>query len=164
MIPLKNEPFVPSVQYGFVRARQLEGTYPGEGTTGTWPITANRIWWGWGIPPESAWPYDTRRWPPVEPEGIDDLAHEYLGHRYQRVRSLNECKRVLAFHSPIVGISINITKSWRDPPKGIIPAKRSGKLHVHSISLVGYDDSQQRLIFKNSWGRDWGDKGLGYLV
>jgi len=163
MIPLNKEPFAPSVQYGFVRARQLEGTYPGDGKTGTWPITANRILWGWGAPPEKSWPYDTRRWPPTEPKGIDDLAHEHLGRRYQRARSLNECKLVLAFHSPIVGVSISITKSWYDPPKGIIPATRSGKSHDHFISLVGYEDSEQRLIFKNSWGSKWGDGGLGYL-
>jgi len=165
MIPSNIEPFTPSVRYGFVRARQLEGTYPGTRKTGTWPITASRISWGWGSPPESAWPYDTRHWPPIEPDRIDDLAHEHLGRRYQRVRSLNECKLVLAYYSPMVGVSISITKSWHNPPEGIIPLRRSGPPSVspHFISLVGYDDSKRRLLFKNSWGAEWGDKGFGYL-
>ena len=49
--------YPPSVRYGFVRARQLEGTFPGDKETGTWPITALRISYGWGMPPEEAWPY-----------------------------------------------------------------------------------------------------------
>jgi GNAT superfamily N-acetyltransferase len=153
-----------SSQYGFVRARQLEGTYPGDRWTGVWPITAWRIQWGWGAPPETAWPYKTLIWPPTEPAGIDILAHKNLGFRYQRIRSLYECKLVLAYHSP-VGVSIDITSSWFDAPKGRIPERRCGEPTVasHSVTLTGYDDSKQQLKFANSWGPRWGDKGFGYI-
>ena len=39
----------------------------------------------------------------------------------------------------------------------------------HSVTLVGYDDNMVRnnetgfLIFKNSWGNEWGESGFGYL-
>lgn len=150
--------------YGFVRARQLEGTYPGDRGNGVWPITAWRISWGWGEPQEEAWPYETSVWPPTEPIGIDVLAHKNLGFRYQRVRSLFECKLVLAYHSP-VGVSIDITKGWYDAPKGRIPERRRGEPTVasHSVTLTGYDDSKQRLKFINSWGLGWGDEGYGYI-
>ena len=147
-----------------MRARQLEGTYPGDRTTGVWPSTAWRVNWGWGLPPEKAWPYGTPRWPPSEPPQIDKVAHRHLGDRYQRVRSLTECKAVLAYYSP-VGVSIDITKGWADPPGGRIPERRRGEPIVlsHSINLVGYDDSKQRLRFANSWGPTWGDEGFGYI-
>ena len=121
--------------------------------------------WGWGFPPEKAWPRDTSGiWPPLEPAGIDALAHKHLGFRYQRVRSLYECKLVLAYHSP-VPISIGLTKGWADPPRGRIPERRNGErtLGSHSVSLIGYNDSKRQLKFANSWGTDWGDKGYGYV-
>ena len=40
--------FRPSLQYGFVRGRQLEGTFPGDRQTGVWPITGHRVSYGWG--------------------------------------------------------------------------------------------------------------------
>ena len=150
--------------YGFVRARQLEGTYPGKAHTGTWPITAWRVRWGWGLPPERAWPNDSSAWPPREPAGIDSLAHDHLGVRYQRVRSLEECKFVLASYSP-VGVSIGITEGWYAPSNGKIPEWRPGlsAVSTHSVTVVGYNDSHRQLKFINSWGSDWGDKGFGYI-
>jgi GNAT superfamily N-acetyltransferase len=158
-----------SVQYGFVRSRQLEGTFPGNPETGVWPITFNRIYWGWGLPPEAAWPYqrvDGRIiWPPSdEPPGIDVLAHQNLGGLYQRVRSLYECKLVLAYHSPLLAV-LDITDKWHDPPQGRIPEydPREVSLGTHSVCLLGYDDAKREIRFVNSWGPDWGDKGFGYI-
>lgn len=33
----------------------------------------------------------------------------------------------------------------------------------HAISIVGYDDTKQALIIRNSWGRDWGMAGFAYI-
>jgi GNAT superfamily N-acetyltransferase len=33
----------------------------------------------------------------------------------------------------------------------------------HSVTLVGYDDTKKRFVFRNSWGTNWGDAGYGYL-
>jgi hypothetical protein len=164
MVIAKKSYSPPSRLYGFVRARQLEGTFPGDRGTGVWPITAWRIRWGWGEPPEEAWQYETSIWPPTEPIGIDVLAGKNLGLRYQRVRSLFECKLVLANYSPVV-VSLDITKGWYNAPKGRIPDRRRGELTVgaHTVTLTGYDDSRHQLKFINSWGSDWGDKGYGYL-
>jgi hypothetical protein len=30
----------------------------------------------------------------------------------------------------------------------------------HAVSIIGYDDSSQCFIVKNSWGTDWGEKGF----
>src|SRR5580700_9540106 len=88
----------PSVMYNFVRSRQLEGTFPGDHSTGVWPITSLRISRGWGCPPEEAWPYKGRAedWPPIEPPDIDRVARNFRIDIYQRVRTLLECKTVLA--------------------------------------------------------------------
>lgn len=154
-----------SRRYGFVRARQLEGTYPGDARTGVWPITQRRVSWGWGELPESAWPYNsTSAWPPQEPAGTDKLAHDRLGVRYQRLRSLDECKFVLAHYSP-VSVSLDITARWFDSPKGRIPEWRPGvpTVAAHAVTLIGYKDSTRQLKFANSWGQEWGDQGFGYI-
>lgn len=33
----------------------------------------------------------------------------------------------------------------------------------HAISIVGYDDSKQAFIIRNSWGQTWGENGFGYV-
>ncbi len=34
----------------------------------------------------------------------------------------------------------------------------------HAISIVGYDDSKNAFIIRNSWSEEWGDKGFGYVA
>jgi C1A family cysteine protease len=33
----------------------------------------------------------------------------------------------------------------------------------HAISIVGYDDTTQSFIVRNSWGQDWGEKGFAHV-
>jgi C1A family cysteine protease len=33
----------------------------------------------------------------------------------------------------------------------------------HAVSLIGFDDSKQAWIIRNSWGPDWGDHGFAYV-
>jgi hypothetical protein len=77
-----------SVLYGFVRSRQLEGTFPGDPETGLWPVTAMRIFFGWGSILHDDWPVERPRpWPPpAEPPGLDDLATQRRINHYFRVR------------------------------------------------------------------------------
>ncbi|WP_413294679.1 C1 family peptidase [Bdellovibrio sp. HCB185ZH] len=34
----------------------------------------------------------------------------------------------------------------------------------HAISIIGYDDTKQAFIIRNSWGEEWGEKGFGYVA
>jgi GNAT superfamily N-acetyltransferase len=154
-----------SPQYKFVRGRQLEGTYPGDASTGIWPITALRIDRGWGNVSEEDWPYDTSVWPPVEPPGLDQIAIKKPDVYYQRVRTLEECKSVLARLESVVMVSLNISEKWYNAPNGRIPESTPTDVPVgsHTVVIHGYDDSRQELSFQNSWGISWGDRGHGYI-
>jgi hypothetical protein len=59
--------------YGFVRSRQLEGTFPGNASMGVCGTTTYRVQRGWGNVLESEWLYakNTVTWPPTEPPGLD---------------------------------------------------------------------------------------------
>lgn len=154
-----------SAQYIFIRGRQLEGTYPGDAKTGIWPITAHRIGRGWGYVSEEEWPHDDSVWPPVEPPGLDQIAVRKPDFYYQRVRTIDECKSVLArLRSPVM-VSLNISDKWYDAPNGRIPESAPHDLPVgsHTVVLYGYDDSRQEFSFQNSWGINWGDRGHGYI-
>jgi GNAT superfamily N-acetyltransferase len=152
--------------YIFVRSRQLEGTFPGDPTAGTWPITALRILRGWGVPPEEDWPYDgdASAWPPIEPPRIDALAKDGRIGCYQRVRTLAECKKALSQNQSVL-VSLDITDKWESAPQGRIPplSPSDVSLGSHSVHLVGYDDGKSEIIFANSWGENWGDRGYGYI-
>lgn len=152
-----------SVLYAFVRGRQLEGTYPGDRSTGIWPITDARISRGWGSPPEEMWP-ESDEWPPSEPPNIDAAAKAYRIGRYQRVRTLLECKAVLAGLAPVL-VSLEITDKWSTAPSGRIRALSPNESPCgwHSVLLVGYDDGKSEFTFQNCWGTAWGDHGFGYI-
>ena len=40
-----------------------------------------------------------------------------------------------------------------------MPAAGESVLGGHAVLAVGYDDSQQRFIVRNSWGTGWGMQG-----
>jgi hypothetical protein len=121
-----------SIRYGFVRARQLEGTFPGDKATGTWPITGERISYGWGNPPEESWPYSSD-WPPEEPPDIDLIATKYRFYwPYRRVRTIEECK---SSRVP-VGVSLETTDKWANPWHGHIPAPSASDIIVPTMHYV----------------------------
>lgn len=154
-----------SAQYNFVRGRQLEGTYPGNASTGIWPITALRVDRGWGYVTEEEWPFDPSVWPPVEPPGLDQIAKKTPDFYYQRVRTLEECKSAVAILRSVVMVSLNISEKWYDAPEGRIPEIKPDDVPAgaHTVLIYGYDDSRQEFSFQNSWGVNWGDRGRGRI-
>jgi|SRR5580704_4318498 GNAT superfamily N-acetyltransferase len=158
----------PSRQYGFVRGRQLEGTFPGDKQTGVWPITGNRINYGWGMPPEEDWPYPLpdAAWPLIEPPGIDAIAKEHRFVPYKRVRTIDDCKRILLSDGPAsVWVSLTISEKWANPPGGRIPAPSPSDLtfSTHVIPLESYDRQRDEFTFHNSWS-NWGRNGYGDIA
>jgi GNAT superfamily N-acetyltransferase len=159
--------FRPSLQYGFVRGRQLEGTFPGDKQTGVWPITGHRISYGWGQPPEEDWPYPLPDavWPSIEPTGIDSVAKEYRFIPYKRVRTIDDCKRILLSGWQGVMVSLDISEKWANPPQGRIPVPSPTDLTIstHGILLVSFDRERDEFTFRNSWG-NWGRNGYGDIA
>jgi GNAT superfamily N-acetyltransferase len=50
-------------------------------------------------------------------------------------------------------------------PSGAIPMPKPGdpSIGLHSVPIVGYRESGRELLFRNSWGRAWGDRGYGSI-
>ena len=158
---------MPSAQYRYVRSRQLEGTYPGDRWTGAWITTDLRIQKGWGCPTEGDWPYETDLWPPIEPPGMDERAKENRLFAYVRVRTIDDCRRVVAGKAALPHCAFEIDGSWKNPNPlhGIIPSPvgRMPTGESHAVTLVRYDDRRRRFKFANTWGTRWGHHGYGSL-
>jgi GNAT superfamily N-acetyltransferase len=153
-----------SVMYNYVRGRQLEGTYNDDPNIGYWPITSLRVSRGWGMPSEEQWPYVGWHLRKEEPANIDQYAKECRLFAYQRVRSEMECKLALAAGS-FVSVALEITDAWFHAKMGKIPLPKEDEKIVggHCVLLFGYDNNKKMFNLQNSWGKEWGDKGRGYL-
>ena len=158
-----------SVQYGYVRSRQLEGTMSLGKRQGVYLISAKRIGDGWGMVSELRWPYDTKYWPPIPPvpdAELDRIASYNRSENYFAIRTVEDAKMILSQGYPFQ-LTIPITSAWRNAPLGRIPVTLSispaNVTEIHCVAICGYDDSNREFIFRNSWGRAWGDEGYGHL-
>lgn len=116
-----------------------------------------------GVPTEKAWPYDDinigdpKRWATL-------VARWNTIESYWRVNNLNELKVALNTAPVPIGVAcfLEIFYTGRD---GVVdyPAYPETMYGGHAILAVGYDDTTQRIKFKNSWGESWGENGYGYL-
>lgn len=83
------------------------------------------------------------------------------------VTSLGAMRRSLAQGKPVVvGFMVHesfYSKQVRQTGRIPLPAAGDRPIDGHAMLCVGYDDAQQVLIIRNSWGADWGDQGYCYL-
>ena len=108
-----------------------------------------------GIPTEDYWKGKTDKFYKIE--------------RYERLLKyqLQDMKTSLVINGPFVA-GFLMSESWNvgeAQRNGTIPmpAKKQTQTKAHAVCVVGYDDSRSHWIFRNSWGKGWGDKGYGYL-
>jgi C1A family cysteine protease len=122
-----------------------------------------------GTSPEPMWPYVPRRFrrPPTLP--CFHAARCRRAIRYYRIRrSVVQLRACLADRFPFVmAIAVHQSMMGRDVKHtGMVPvpARRHDRLRGgHAVLAVGYDHARRLIIFRNSWGRGWGDHGYGYL-
>lgn len=136
-----------------------------------------------GACPEKEWTYeDTEADPqtgiwaagakPAQkpPKSCYTDAMNFQALKYERVgRSLAQMKGCLADGFPFVfGFSVYTsfvspevarTGIVNLPAPGEPGASPDGSPAGHAVLAVGYDDSQERFIVRNSWGKTWGTKG-----
>ena len=116
---------------------------------------------------EKTWPYQISKFAtaPTTLCKKEALDHQILS--YYKCSTLDAIKTALINGLPVVGgfaVPANMMSSIC-AKTGIVryPGPREGFIGGHAILFVGYDDVKKQLIFENSWGAGWGDKGYGYL-
>jgi len=121
-----------------------------------------------GVCNETLWPYDTSDLltKPADPcyqDALNNLVTQYLSLS----NDLDQLKTCLYNGSPFVmGLILHPSfESGVVAQTGYVPMPSPGEAVIggHAVLAVGYDDTQQYFIVRNSWGPDWGDGGYFYL-
>jgi C1A family cysteine protease len=155
-------PFTPSRLFIYYNERVLEHTV---GTDSGAQIrdgikTVGKI----GACPEPDWPYAIEKFTEKPPASALKKAPLGKALEYQRVpQVLNQMKGCLASGYPFVfGFTVYESfESGQVAKTGVapMPATNEQVLGGHAVMAVGYDDSSQRFIVRNSWGPVWGMGG-----
>lgn len=138
--------------------------WEGRGDTGAFVRSAIKALRVFGAAPEAYWPYDIGKWDD-EPQAFHySFAQNFRATEYFRVpEDVDTLKQVLDAGLPFVfGFTCFESLSEADQT-GIVPYPNANDAVTggHAVMAVGYTDSH--VIFRNSWGTGWGDKGYGYL-
>jgi C1A family cysteine protease len=113
---------------------------------------------------EKLWPYDINKFTIEPPPGVYTSAAQHPVVTYQRlVQDLGQLKGCLASGYPFV-FGFTVYESFESAAvaqSGEAPMPQHGEkvLGGHAVAAVGYDDTQQRFICRNSWGEGWGKQG-----
>ena len=120
-----------------------------------------------GACPESEWPYNIKEFTVQPPEKDYQDALNYQITSYYRILTLNSMKHTLANGFPFVfGFSVYESfESEAVAKTGIVPMPAAGERMIggHAVMAVGYDDSKDHFIVRNSWGTSWGVEGYFFM-
>lgn len=117
-----------------------------------------------GAPPETDWPYDISKFAEKPPQNAYADATKHEAILYQRLtQTLGQLKGCLASGFPFVFgfVVYESFESQEVASSGQAPMPQAGEKQLggHAVLAVGYDESEQRFIVRNSWGPNWGMSG-----
>ena len=121
-----------------------------------------------GVCGELDWPYDIYKYAEKPPQACYDFALLNRAIQYQSInQDLNHLKLCLADGFPFVfGMDVYPAFESQEVAKtGIVPMPGPDENSIggHAVMCVGYDDSKQAFLTRNSWGMGWGLDGHFYL-
>jgi C1A family cysteine protease len=157
--------YVPSRLFIYYNTRVLEGTRK-QDSGATIRDTIKSVATT-GACPESLWPYNVGRFASKPCRQCYKAAKKDIVTKYESLQSVIDYKSVLTDGYPFV-FGFSVYQSFESDEvarSGIVPmpAQNESVLGGHAVMAVGYNDSKNYFIVRNSWGSGWGDKGYFYL-
>lgn len=123
-----------------------------------------------GLPDETVWPYDESK---AETAPHPDAYEQAVKHkvlRYERIQPGTQAEEIHAIKSAIsegfpVVFGMPVTQQWLNMRGGDTSYRgvsiKDIAVGAHAMTIIGY--SQDFFVVENSWGKEWGDGGLGYI-
>ena len=155
--------FVPSRLFVYYNERRLEKTIPDD--AGARLSDGVKTLQKFGVCSETLWPYNIKNFTKCPSTNCYINATKHKAITVSHIpQNIDAMKSSLANGFPfVVGIRIYNSFESHDVTKtGIVPlpdTKNETCLGGHAILCVGYDDSSEKWIMRNSWGTGWGMKG-----
>lgn len=154
--------FIPSRLFIYYNERALEGTINQD--SGAMIRDGMKVVAKQGVCPETDWPYIIKQFA-VKPSAAcykkaqTDRVLQYLSVSQSPIAM----KACLAAGYPIV-LGISVYESFESAAvakTGIVPMPKltESMLGGHAVCCIGYDDTKQVFIMRNSWGTTWGMAG-----
>ncbi len=163
----KKESFVPSRLFIYYNERVLEGTVNED--SGASLSDGMKVLSQLGAPHESMWTYNISKFRVRPNLSVYADGKKHLASQASKVdnTNLDTMRACLADGFPIVG-GFTVYQSFETSTvarTGVVPmpSRREQILGGHAVMVVGYDDSKNWFIVRNSWGTAWGDKGYFYI-
>ena len=154
--------YVPSRLFIYYNERVIEGTVHSD--SGAQIRDGIKSVASQGVCPETDWPYDIAKFeqkPPAKAytDALTDRAVSYQS----LVQDVNQMKGCLASGFPFV-FGFTVYESFESQAvaqSGHAPMPNPSERVIggHAVMAVGYDDSNQWFVVRNSWGPSWGMKG-----
>lgn len=81
---------------------------------------------------------------------------------YKMMPSRQEIKTAICQYGSVV-TAVNATQAFLGYRSGVFNEFANGSDVNHAINIVGWDDSKNAWLLKNSWGTDWGENGYMWI-
>ena len=154
--------FIPSRLFIYYNERVMEGTVDSD--SGAQIRDGIKSVAKQGVCPEPMWPYVIAKFRAKPPKScyVEALKHRVV--LYQRlVPTLNQLRGCLGSGYPFV-FGFTVYESFESPTvaktgHAPMPGPDERAIGGHAVMAVGYNDSKQWFIIRNSWGPKWGLKG-----
>lgn len=145
--------------YVYYNARKIGGTVSQDAGTFIHHVMASVL--AFGACPERMWPYQQAMWATEPVQSCYEVAERFGAISYARTDQGLGSKVAVANGLPVVfGVSL--------PTQMLqVEARETGKIESprgnwlapsggHAMLIVGYDETRQSWLVRNSWGADWG--------
>ncbi|HLH61486.1 MAG TPA: C1 family peptidase [Ktedonobacteraceae bacterium] len=158
----ENPIFVPSRLFIYYNERAMEGTVNSD--SGAQIRDGMKSVGNLGACSEDCWSYDITKFEEKPPDTCYQQALQHRAIVYKRVvQDINQMKGCLASGLPFV-FGFTVYQSFESPEvaqsgHAPMPGPDETVLGGHAVMAVGYDDSNNWFIVRNSWGTNWGMAG-----
>jgi len=160
--------FTPSRLFIYYNERLLEGSEDRD--SGAYIRDGIKVMNKIGVCPEKSWKYDDQNdFFAQEPDWTCyELAKSCKVVGYARVaQDITQMKMCIRNGYPFVFGFVVLqsfqTEEVAKTGKMVMPQPDDQQMGGHAVCAVGYDDFQECIIVRNSWGEAWGDKGYFYM-